>query len=287
METDYGTLPTTFTSVNLGHIQSINISEEENIEKLSSLNSGHTAATFEDGLYWASVSIETKATKASLPQLLKMCLGTVDETTDYTASSSLTLNSYAIKVSYLTTNIVRILGFAVKDFSISITKGETVAFTINGIAKITEKVTETLNTTTNTDKIFSWLDASVTVNSEDYVLNNFTIEGNWNVTDDEGRGIETVPANERRLIQTVIKNRFDISGSYEMEIENTAEIGYEDERTDEAIVLTLERGTDNEHVFTLAETRSGSREYNATIENGKKVVSYNYEALDLSVTGDL
>jgi hypothetical protein len=42
-----------------------------------------------------------------------------------------------------------------------------------------------------------------------YVLNNFNMSGNWNITDDEGRGIEAVAAGDRRLIQTVLKHRFE------------------------------------------------------------------------------
>ena len=283
----YGTTPAPFTSLDFGHIQKIGISEQENPEKLSSLNSGHLAALFEDGLYWSNVSIETKATKASLPVLLKAMLGTTTEATDYAASSSLTLNSYSIKVSYLSTNVILINGFVVKDFSISAAKGESVSITLNGIARKITKSTETLTTTTNTDKYFSWLDCSATIAGNAHVLNNFTINGNWNVTDDEGRGIEAVAAGSRRLITTVLKHRFDVSGSYELEISANNELGYADERTDEAIVFTVSRGSDNEHIFTMSNTRSNQRNFDATIENSKKIVAYDFEALDVAVAGDM
>jgi hypothetical protein len=251
------------------------------------LNAGHLSAKFEDGLYWANVSIETRATKASLPVLIKACLGTVAEATDYTATSSTTLNSYSIKVSYLADKVLLINGFAVKDFSINAAKGESVSITLNGIARKVAKSTETIAPTTNTDNIFSWLDCKATIAGNAHVLNSFTINGNWNVSDDEGRGIEAVSAGERRLIRTVIKHKFDVSGSYDIEVSDNGEIGYADERTNEAIVFTISRGTDNEHVFTMSNTRSGTRDYDANIDNSKRMVGYNFEALDLGVTGDM
>lgn len=270
-----------------GHIQKITIGEEESSEKLNSLNSGHLAAKFEDGLYWANVSIETKVTKASLPVLLKAALGDVAESTDYTATSDLALNSYSLKVSYLASSVLLINGLAVKDFSITAAKGETVIMTLNCIAMKVAPSVESLTVTTNTDTCFSWLDCEATVDGNAQVLNNFTINGNWNVTDDEGRGIEAVSTGERRLIRTVVKHRFDVSGNYEMEIDANGEIGYADERTDEAVVFTIARGTDNEHVFTMSNTRSFGRDYEASIDNTKRLVSYDFEALDVGVTGDM
>ena len=90
-ESVFGTTPAPFTAVDWGHIQKITITEEESVEKMSSLNSGHLAAIFEDGLYWANVSIETKVSKAALPNLLKFMMGVYnDDATDFTIT---TLNS--------------------------------------------------------------------------------------------------------------------------------------------------------------------------------------------------
>lgn len=273
--------------MNLGHIQKIGISEQENIEKLSSMNSGHLSALIEDGLYWANVSIETKLTKASMPVILKMCMGTVAEATDYTATSSLVRNSYSLKVSYLANKVALINGLVVKDFQITAAKGEMLAITMNCIAAKVTKSTEELSVSTNIDKPFSWLDCKATIGGNAHVLNSFNISGNWNITDDEGRGIEAVASGSRRLINNVIKHRFDVNGSYEAEVSDNLEFGYADERVDEAIVFTVERGTDNEHVFTLSKTRSNAKNYEATIENSKRIVSCDFEALDLGVTGDL
>lgn len=288
IESVYGTTPSPFTSIDWGHIQKITIGEEENLEKLSSLNSGHLAAKFEDGLYWANVSVETRVTKAALPKLLTACMGSYsDDGTDYTMATSLTLNSYSLKVSYLSDKVLLINGLAVKDFSIACSKGESMVITLNCIAMKVAKSTETISPSTNTDSIFSWLDCYATIAGNAHVLQNFTINGNWNVTDDEGRGIEQVSAVERRLIRTVIKHRFDCSGSYEIEISDNGEFGYADERSDEAIVFTASRGTDNAHVFTMSNTRSSGRDYEAGIDNTQRTVSYDFEALDLAVTGDL
>lgn len=287
-ESTFGTTPAPFTSVDLGHVQKITIDEEENVEKMGSLNSGHLSAAFEDGLYWANVSIETKVSKASFPNLLKFVLGTYsDDATDYTITSSNSSNSLSLKANYLATNVLLINGLVCKDFELSAAKDETVTMTINCIAKKVSKSVETLTVTTNTDDKFSWLDLSATVGGNATVLNTFSLTGNWNVTDNEGRGIEAVGAGERRLIQCVLQHRLDLSGSYEAEMDDNLGIGYEDERSNEAIVVTLSRGSDNDHVFTMATTRSFGRNVDHNIDNTKKIVSYDYEALDVSIVGDL
>jgi len=287
-ETVYGTTPGTFTSVDFGHIQKITISEEENMEKVASVNSGHLYALFEDGLYWANVSIDTLVSKASLPILLEACMGKKVETTDYTITTDPTNDdSYSIKVTYSTADIALINGFGIKDWEITAAKGDKVALTMNGIARKVSNVTEVIAPTTNTDELFKDLDASVTIGGNSFVLNSFSISSNWNVTDDEGRGIESVSAGDRRLITTIIRHRLDVSGSYEAEVSDSAEFGYTEERSDEAIIFTLNRGTDNEHTFTMTKTRSVSRSMDSTIENSKKVISYDYEAIDVGAVGDL
>lgn len=288
-ESSYGVTPDPFTSVGWGHIQTFSVGEEENMEKIRGINSGHTASLFEDGLYWSPVSIKGYCTKASLPIILEFVLGTKTETTDYAIVSDNTKsNSYSFKVSYTADKIILVNGFTVKDFEITSAKGETVAYTINGIAKKSSVATEDISVTKITDAIFKDLDCKVSIGgTATFVLNSFNISGNWNVTDDEGRGIEAVSAGERRLIQRVIKHGLDISGNYEAEVDNNAEFGYTETRTDKIILFTISRGSDNEHIFTLTNTRSGNRDIELTTDNTKRIVSYNYEALDVSVAGDL
>jgi len=175
----------------------------------------------------------------------------------------------------------------VKDFEFSFSKGEIVSCTMNCLAKKVIKKSETLTVTANSDPIFKDLDTAVTIGGNGFVLNSASISGNWNVTDDEGRGIESVPEGERRLLQRVCWHNFDVSGSYEAEFDDNLEVGYTDERSDESIVFTMSRGTDNEHVFTLSQTRSSSRGYEFNTDNARKVESFDYEALDCVVTGDL
>ena len=287
IETAFGTSPSPFTAVDWGHIQKITVKEEENTEKMSALNSGHLSSAFEDGLYWANVTVETRVSKASLPVLLKYCLGGRADATDYTVTSTPASNSVSMKFFYQTTKIGLINGMVCKDFEITAAKGETVTMTLNCIAKKLSEATETLTVSTNVDAEFSWLDTSVTIGATAYVLNSFNISGNWNVTDDEGRGIESVAAGSRRLITCVLQHRLDLSGSYEAEVNDSQEFGYADERTDQAIVFTLNRATDNQHDFTMTKTRSFSRTSEMSTDNTKKVISYDYEAIDLSVVGDL
>ncbi len=287
IESVFGTTPSPFTSVDLGHIQKISVKEEENVSKMSSINSGHLASIFEDGLYWANVTIETKCSKASLPVLLKFMLGARSDATDYAATTSPVNNSLSLKFFYQTTKCGLLNGLVCKDWELNAAKGETVTVTLNCIAQKLSKTTETLSVSTNTDTMFSWLDTSITIGATAYVLNNFTMIGNWNVTDDEGRGIEASTTGTRRLITTVLKHRLDLSGSYEAEVSDSQEFGYADERTDQAIVVSLSRGADNVHDFTMTKTRSFSRGIEMTTENTKKVISYDYEAVDVAVAGDL
>jgi hypothetical protein len=286
-ESVYGTTPAPFTAIDLGHIQKITVNEEDNPEKMSSLNSGHLAAVFEDGLYFANVSIETHVSKASLPVLLKLALGARTDATDYTVTSTPVSNSISLKFFYQTTKCGLLNGIVVKDFEISASKGETVTMTLNCIAMKLSKTTETLTVTTNVDAKMTWLDCKMTIGAVAAVLNNFTISGNWNVTDDEGRGIEAMTAGSRRLINCVLQHRLDISGSYESEVNDTQEFGYTEERSDAALVFTISRGSDNEHVFTMTKSRSFSRSIDMSTDSSKKVISYDFEAIDLGVTGDL
>jgi hypothetical protein len=289
-ESVYGTTPIPFTLLDWGHIQRITVGEEENSQKLAGINSGHLYALFEDGLYFVNVSIETIISKAALPNLLEACCGSRSDSTDYTITTSKDYNSYSLKVSHTdetTGDIILINGFTVKDFEISITKGETITLTMNGIAKKAAKSTASISVTTNTDKVFMDLDAKITVGGNTIIANSFTLSGNWNATDDEGRGIEDPGVGERRLLQRFTKHVLDLNGSYEALVSDNDEFGYTEERTDEAIVLTINRGTDNEHVFTMSNTRSFNREKELTRDNSLRVVSYDYEALNVSITGDL
>ena len=154
---------------------------------------------------------------------------------------------------------------------------------MNGISRKVTSTTASISPSANSDSIFKDLDSSVTVGGNSFVLNNLSITGNWNVTDDEGRGIESVSAGDRRLITCVLKHAFDVSGSYEADVDDNGEFGYTESRSDEAIVFTLARGTDNTHTFTLSNTRSGGRSMELTNDNSKRVISYDFEALDCGV----
>ena len=287
-ETTFGVLPDPFTQLDLGQIQTINISEEENMEKLTSINGGHTANLFEDGLYFANVSIDGNCTKASLPTILESAMGGYSsDGTDYTVVSSTDYKSYSLRVNWETTQRLVIRGLTVKDFTFDVAKDGSVSYSLNCLAQIVVKEAGTVTATANTDKIFKDLDTSVTIGGNSFVLNSFSLSGNWNVTDNEGRGIEAVSATERRLLKCFVKHTFDVSGSYEAEVDTDLEMGYADERTDEAIVVTFSRGADNVHVFTMANTRSGGRTLDLSTDNSKKVISYDFEALDVGMTGDL
>ena len=163
-----------------------------------------------------------------------------------------------------------------------------VSLTLTCVAKEVEvPVTGTLSTSAPTSSIFKGLDCSVTIGGNAIVANTFNIDASWNIDDNEGRGIESVSSGERRLIQRVTKHRLDVNGSIEAQVDDNIDFGYEDERSNEAIVFTLSRGTDNEHVFTFSTTRSTTKEIESNIDNSLRVISIDYEAFDVAVTGDL
>ena len=289
-ESTYGTLPGPFTALDFGHVQSITATQVENIERLTSINGGHLTNRFEDGIYYVSGSIELLCTKASLPLVLEAYFGGYsDDATDYTITSApSTASSYSIKVELDSTKTLQVTGMAFTTFNMEAAKDGNVSINMDFIAQKMIKATETLTVTPNTDKIFKGLDTTITFDADNYVFNSFSLSSSWNIDDTEGRGIETVTDGDRRTIKRVIRHSLDVSGSFEFEASDSfEEIEYSDERTDKQIVLTLNRGTDNAHVFTLANCRTDSEELPLSVDNSVRVITADFEAIDVGVTGDL
>lgn len=290
-ESTYGTLPGVITQLDLGHVQSISVDEDESTEEINSMNSGHTVFDFSDDLYNLSGQIVTKITKSSLPVLLKALFGayadtsldTYTITTDPVCSDDL---SYYMKFNTTTGKTKQMLGicFTAGDFNFE--KDGSGEATLSYQAQVLNAATEALSPSTNTGTLFRGLDASVTYDGNATILENFTFNLDWNFDIGDSRGIEVAHANGRRVIKRVIRNNLTLTGSFESQMDDNIDTGYVDERTGVPIILTLSRGTDNEHTFTFSTARTNTRSRELNNDNNTKKISCDFQAVDVTVVGD-
>ncbi len=290
-ESEYGTIPGSITALDLGHVQTISISEDEGTSEITSMNSGHTPIDFEDSVYNLSGTIVTLGTKASIPVILEALCGSLTDNSDDTytiATSAITSStlSYYMKVNTTSGKTKQLKGICITGGELNIEKDGSCEFTLNFQAQIMSAATESLSPSTNTGAIFKGLDATITFNSVDTILNNFTLSMDWNFDIGDSRGIEEAHANGRRVINRIIRNNLTLNGNFESHMDDTIDAGYSGERTSVDLVLTLSRGTSNEHVFTISNTRTSNRSRELTNENGAKVINCDFVGTDLAVTGD-
>lgn len=290
-ETTYGTLPGVITALDIGHVQSITVDEDESTEEVNSMNSGHTVFDYSDDLYNVSGQIVTKITKASLPVLLEALLGAIANTSldTYTATTDPVCSddlSYYMKFNTTTGKTKQMLGICFTGGEIAVEKDGSIEMTLNYQAQILSPATETLSPSTTVGALFRGLDATVTYDSNDTILDSFNLTLDWNLDLGDSRGIEVAHANGRRVIKRVIRNNLSLSGSFESQMDDNIDTGYEDERTSIAIVLTLNRGTDNQHTFTVNTSRTNTRSRDLNNDNATKKLSCDFLGSDISVVGD-
>eukprot|EP00918_Siedleckia_nematoides_P057635 GHVU01125659.1.p1 GENE.GHVU01125659.1~~GHVU01125659.1.p1 ORF type:complete len:301 (+),score=26.65 GHVU01125659.1:1080-1982(+) len=285
-EVTFGTLSGTMTK-DFGVVESVSATENENTERIGGINSGHKTSKFADGLYYVTGTLETLATKDSLPNLLEAFFGSRSDSTDYTITSTTSRKSYSLQLEYTSGTYIQLVGVVFKTINLDVAKDGNLSVSMDYVGKKLTEETGTLTVTDNTDKIFKYLDVSMTYAGTSLVTNSMNISGDWNIDDTEGRGIESVAAGERRLIQRVVSHALNLSGSFEVEVKTNFEVGYEDERTDKALLLTVSRETDNEHIFNLGECRLTSKDFLGNTENSRRLMVGNYEAKGITITGDL
>lgn len=288
IESTYGTLASTFTTL-LGAIESFSFNESESIEAVGAVGSGSLPLKNEPGIYLVSGTLVTKPTKTSLPVLLQLFFGNRVDSTDYTITENDTsIDSLSFKSQYTTTETVQITGAVFTNLNIDMSKDGFLVISLDYIAQKLLVATETVTYTQPTDSCFSWLDICGTYDGNEFKANSITMTADWNIDANEGRGLECVTSGERRLIQRVIKNNLTLGGNIDVNIENSNELGYEDEKTDKTLAVTISRGTDNEHVFTYTGTQLDNKNSEATAENGiKNLTADIVSGLGLSFTGDL
>jgi len=287
-ETTYGTLASTFTLA-LGAIESFSYTENENVQPINGVGNGWTPIKNEDGLYHVSGSLVSKPTKSSLPVLLEYFFGNRVDATDYTVIDSTTIKSMSFKAQHTPTQTVQITGAVFTNINIEASKDGFLVISLDYIAKKLTVATETVTYTQPTDSVFMWVDTYGTWGGSAVKANAWTITGDWNIDPNDGRGLESVAAGERRLIQRVIKNNLTLGGSADLLVDGAiSELGYADERTDKTLVFTVSRGTDNQHDFTLSGCRTNNKSSDEGSEAGIKNLTFDIaSALDISIAGDL
>jgi hypothetical protein len=292
-ESDFGTMPE-ITQLDFGYVQTISIEESEEVEEISAINTLHTLADLDDDLYNVSGTITTKLSHPSIANILEALCGKITEDdpeagkytieTDPVTSDDL---SYSMKVNTETGKTLEITGICFTAGEITIERDGSTEVSLDYICKKVTPATENLDPETPVGKVYKGLDACVTYGGEDTRLEDFSISLDWNYDEADSRGIEDVDAGERRLIQRIIRNQLNLTGSFTSHMDSNIDTGYEDDRDNVAIVLTLSRGTDNEHVFTIANARVTSRSRDLETGDGKKLLSCDFTGVDLEVSGDL
>lgn len=290
-EVTFGTVPVSFTTLDLGHVQSITVDEDDSVEEIDSMNSGHTILDIDDDLYNLSGTIVTKCTKAALPVILEAIAGGYsDDSTDYTITSAPVSSdalSYFMKFNTTAGNIKQIAGIGFTGADFDIQQDGSVEVTMNYQAQILSSAVETLSPSTNVGDVFRGLDAVVTYNGNATILRSFSFTMDWNVDAQDGRGIEAAHVNGRRVINRIVRHNLNVSGSFESEMDDLIDTGYVDSRSNVPIVLTLSRETDNEHAFTFAATRTKTRSRDLNNDSATKIINCDFTSTDIGIIGDL
>lgn len=289
-EVTFGTLSGTLTT-DFGHVQSVSIVENDNVEKINSVSSGFRYAKLEEGMYYVSGTMEVLATKAGLPNCFEAYFNGRTDSTDYAITPELTADysSYSFEAEFDTTTKLQVLGAVFHTFRFSATNQQSVSISMDYVAKEVKLVAGTVSVTANEDSVLHGLDLVVNLGGTDLVATSFGLNSTWNVDEVEGRSIESVPAGQRRMIQKVIKHKLDMDGDFEVEVDGSLSLfGYENNRTSRNMTLTLERGTDNTHVLNLGNILPTTRELAVNPDNSVRTINVSFMSLgSISITGDL
>lgn len=290
-EVTYGTMPGVLTALDFGHIQTISIDEDETTEATDSMNSGHTPIGYDDGVYNVSGTIVSKVTKSALPNILEALFGAIADTSldTYTATTDPISSddlSYAMKFNTQVGEIMEMTGISITGGEIAVVKDDSTEITMNFTAQVLLPSTETLTPVSSIGSRFMGLDATVSYDGNTTILDNFNFTLDWNIDEGDSRGIEVAHSNGRRVIKRVIRNNLTLSGNFESQMDANIDTGYLDERSDVDIVLTLDRGADNSHVFTFETSSTNTRSRELSNDNTSKKISCDFQSVDVTAVGD-
>jgi len=287
-QNDFPTKAETFDEV-VGYVESFSYNEVENLDKFASVGSGAKYSNIEEQLYYVEGTLTTKATKSSLPFMLKAVLGnySVDNGT-YTAEIDKGNKSYwTVKAQHNDTQVAVITGVVFTNFQFEVSVDGYLVLTADYIGQKCSIETESIDGTVPEDDVYVWLDCNGKVGSDEFVANTFSVSGDWNVDATEGRGIQTASDGERRLLKDVIRHRCNVSGSVDYRVNGDLNIfGYSDNITSQDVVLTASRGSENTHTFTLENCKLDNKEQDVNNEDSIKEGSFDIEGINIIVEGD-
>ncbi len=294
-ESEFGTKPLSVTQLDFGLMQEIQLTEDDSLERVNSINTGHTSALMEEGLYNGSISFTTQPTQPALTNILEGILGDIDldtpEAGKYTVTTSPITSedlSYFLTATDSTGKVWEVTGIHITEATLNFSKGSINSIDLTGVFKKAEVVDGTISPATNISNPYQWLDTKVAFGTENMILESLSLTLNWNASNDDGRGIEAVSEGERRLIQRVIRHRLVVSGNFESEaLNDELNKGYEDELTSDSLVIIMSRGTDNEQTFTVSGVKLTNKQNTLNTENELSGFSADFEGLDVSVEGDI
>lgn len=289
VESTYGTDPGSYGGLASGIIQKFSFQEVENMRKIGDLNNGHKYLKNEPGFYYVQGTLETLPTKSSLPALLEAFFGGRTDVTDYTITSdSDTINSYTARASYIDGTHVVITGLVFTTLKIDVAKDGDLVFSMDYIAQKLTPTAGSISPSVTSEDQFTDMDLYGAYGGNNLIMDTFSATFDWKIDPRQGRGMESVASGSRRLISRVIKNRIEITGSVEAELDDDHfSLGYEDEKTDSTLALNYSRGTDNAHAINFTGVQRDNPEVGLENSDDVRKISVDFSALDFSATGDL
>jgi len=289
-EDTYGSVPTSPTFLDVGYVQSISLSEDDGVEEVNAINTGHTLADIDEDVYNLSGSITTKLSQAGLKQVLKALFGVIQEDTpsigQFTAQTSPVHSdtlSYFMKFNNTSGNVKIVTGIGFTGGEINVTRDGSIEVTMNFQAQKMTSASESLSPVTNVGSLYRGLDAYVTYDGNDTILQEFTISLDWNYSEEDSRAIENT--TDRRTIQRIIRNNLSVSGNFESRLDNNIDNDYQDQKSKVDIVLNLSRGSYSS-TWTISSSKVTTKERELNTEDSVKTISCDYTGTDIEVVGD-
>lgn len=196
------------------------------------------------------------------------------------------LNSYSMIAEYVPGKLAKITGIVIKDISVDFQLNSPVVIKMNYIAKSLDLTNGDINNLSFPDTTFFSFDCYSTLSDKDIYVNSFSLNSNWNISDEEGRALEKVKYDERRKIKRVIKHLLDVTGNLDIEVDEDFNIGYRNDIVTYKNDFIMNRGSGNEHKFTINNFVISNKDMTINKENTKRNITSSYMAQNFSVIGD-
>ncbi len=153
-EGDFGVKAAVVVALDFGVMQNISLTENENLEERSAINTGHTAYSIEEGLYNGEISLTTELTKGAMPVVFESFFGV--RTNDLPASGEYTITTSPISSNILSyylqatdgSKIWNVSGVVFTAMTVTIQKGDFISIELSGKFKKATPVTESISPST-------------------------------------------------------------------------------------------------------------------------------------------